>query len=1182
MANEELTPQQREEATLKFWEENKIFEKSLAQRRKAKPFVFFEGPPTANGRPGIHHFIGRAFKDLFNRYKTMRGYFVLRKSGWDTQGLPVEIETEKTLGLKSKREIEAYGVANFNQKARENVWLYQEEWERFTKRIGFWLDLKDPYITYDPKYIESLWSILSQINKRDLLFKSHKVVPYCTRCGTALSSHELAQGYQSVTENSVYLKFRIKNHELRIEQGVPVYILAWTTTPWTLPGNVALAVGENLEYRIAKKMDKNGVEYLILAANPIVEDKVFGGSDPVTVEYLKDMVMGKDLVGLKYEPLFNIPELQNEKSYQIYPADFVTTTDGTGVVHTAVMYGEDDYVLGDQLGLPKYHTVDKNGNFVASVPGLAGLYVKDPKTEALVINQLKEHGQLFKEEPYTHDYPFCWRCSTPLLYYATDAWFIGMTKLKEELIANNEKINWYPEHLKEGRFGEWLRNTRDWAFSRERYWGTPLPIWECKECKTHTVVGSYAELEAKRFRPANKYILMRHGERDDGANQLASSGLEDPIHLTESGKKAVARQAKVLHEKFGKLDAIFSSDFIRTRETAEIIAQEFGTEIIYDARLREFNHGELSGRPIEEVHQALDLSPAGFKKTIGGGESWEMVRQRTGDFIREIDAKYEGKNILIVSHGDPLWILRGVMTVQSDEELLLARKENYLAQGEWCEVSLKNYPLGSDHRLDPHRPFIDEIVLACEQCHGPMRRVPEVGDIWFDSGAMPYAQWHYPFENKELVDGGKQFPADFICEAIDQTRGWFYSLLAVSTLLGREPAYKNVISYGHVLDEKGQKMSKSKGNIVNPWEVIEKYGVDATRWFFYTVNQPGESKLFTTKEVEQKLRGMLGILRNTVRFYELYATEAVDGQGGEPQTQLDHWLWSRLHGATKVVTESMDHYDPTLAARTLEKFIIEDLSQWWLRRSRARFQRPQTPAEQIAALTFMRRTLLVVAKLIAPFTPFIAESVFVDLGGDSPTVLPNGNTGASKNESIHLADWPELNESAINPELENAMAKVQTIVTLALAIRKEKNIKVRQPLSRLMIKGASAPSDELVGLLKDELNVKEITWEPGGELGVEFDLKIDDELRQEGWARELIRQIQDLRKEAGYDFADRIAARWQSDDPAVLTMLARWGESVKSNSGLSDLGKSDDQADLKIFRDLEIGDNKKIWLGLAN
>ncbi|MDP3727357.1 MAG: class I tRNA ligase family protein, partial [bacterium] len=827
----------REEEILKFWEEHRIFEKTLAKTKRGKRFVFYEGPPTANGSPGIHHFESRAFKDLIPRYKTMRGYFVERKAGWDTHGLPVEIQVEKELGLKSKKDIERYGIAAFNAKCRESVWRYREEWTRFTKRIGYWLDLAHPYVTSEASYIETLWWVISQFAKKKLLYRDFKVVPWCPRCGTALSTHELGQGYDTVKDRSVYVRFRLKTDNPRWRHAA---LLSWTTTPWTLPGNVALAINPEAEYVcIPDPAAKR--RWLILGREPfreMVEKSLFPAAyrSSLMLDDI-DIFKGKEILGLAYEPPFAVPELASETSHRIYPADFVTMAEGTGVVHTAVMYGDDDYRLGTAVGLPKFHTVDEGGHFIKSLgEDLGGLFVKDPKTGERIIASLKARELLFAEEMYEHEYPFCWRCDTPLLYYARQAWWVKTTAVKKKLVANNKKINWVPEHLKTGRFGEFLGEVRDWAFSRERYWGTALPVWQCAGCERHMVIGSFAELTASSFEPRTKLILARHAEAENNRHHLLSSEVgEGSPPLSEAGRQRAGKMAKELRRS--GIDLIFSSDVRRARETAEAIGRAVGKPVKLDPRLREISMGEFEGKPDHAYGDHFQNQAEKYEKRVPGGESLREVKKRMLSFALEMQANHPGKTVLAVSHGDPLWALRGALS-GFDDRRSAGDGSLFVPRGAYRAHVVPNLPFDEEGDIDLHRPHVDEIRLKCERCSGEMRRVPEVCDVWFDSGAMPFAQAHYPFEHKNDLP----FPADYISEAIDQTRGWFYTLLAVSTLLGRGAPYRNVISLGHVLDARGQKMSKSKGNIVEPFPLMEQYGTDAIRWYFYTVNAPGDSK----------------------------------------------------------------------------------------------------------------------------------------------------------------------------------------------------------------------------------------------------------------------------------------------------------------------------------------------------
>ncbi|OGN03184.1 MAG: hypothetical protein A2655_03745 [Candidatus Yanofskybacteria bacterium RIFCSPHIGHO2_01_FULL_43_42] len=1196
-----------EQDTLSFWKKNKIFEKSLALRpvrqahgRQAqgkKHFVFFEGPPTANGLPHIGHFLTRVYKDVYGRYKTMRGFFVLRKAGWDTHGLPVEIEVEKELGFKNKKDIEKYGIAEFNKKAKENVWKYKAEWEEMTRRTGFWLDTDNPYVTYENKYIESLWAIIKKIWDKKLLYLAHRVVPFCTRCGTPLSSHEVAQGYKKVSDRSVFVKFKVKSLKLKSSElknlgtdNLQTYILAWTTTPWTLPGNVALAVGKDIDYAVVRV----GEENYILAEAAV--ERIFKSDSKF--EILNSKFKGSDLVGLEYESLFDVKELKSEKSYKIYDADFVSTADGTGVVHTAVMYGEDDYNLGTKIGLPKFHTVDEQGRFTGVSKELDGKYVKDPATEELILQKLVASGYLLVASPHEHDYPFCWRCDTPLIYYAKESWFIKMSALKDKLLKNNGKINWIPEHIKEGRFGQWLKEGKDWAFSRERYWGTPLPIWKCGDCGEFLAVGSMDDLETYRYKPKNEFYILRHGHSEkngQGGREIISSLVEaDKYHLTEDGKEQIKKAAQKL-KKTGEINLIISSPFIRTQETAEIVAKELGQEVITEPLLGEFQHGSLCEGREHSLCAANHLVNQGWETKTVDGESWKDVRRRMSGFLRKLDEKYSGQRILIVSHGDPLWLLETFTLGLNPEETISSRDSRFIQQGELKKIDLKNWPYDDDGELDLHRPYIDRIELKCKKCGGSfdktqsrpeqgrtggkMTKVPDLIDVWFDSGAMPYAQWHWPFketrdkqqETSNLKMFKEQFPADFIVEAIDQTRGWFYTLLAVSTLLDKGTPYKNVMVLGHTLDEKGRKMSKSLKNFVPVMDLMDKYGVDVLRWYFLSSMPMGESKSVIPKEIEDKFKGFMTTLDNCVRFYELYASDkATWTHDTRPKELLDKWILSKLHGLVSEVTESLDNYDPTTAARAIEKFVVEDFSNWWLRRSRKRKE----------ALDLLRFILLHLAKVLAPFTPFMAEDIKTRMH----------KFQKAGHESVHLNDWPEVDKKLIDKKLEEEMDKVREVVRVGLALRKEKQIKVRQPLAKIILGGSQDTkatallrycATALGDLIKEELNVKEVVFNENQKEDTVLDVELTQPLIFEGYARELMRQIQDMRKEAKYRLDDRVFAQWHSDDEGLSEAIRQFSDEIKKEVLLSEFnnGPHDGKA-YDVEKEFELVPQRKIWIGL--
>ncbi len=987
-----------EQRVLERWRERDVFRESLRRREGAPPFVFWEGPPTANGPPGVHHVLSRAFKDIFPRYRTMRGYHVERRGGWDTHGLPVEIAVEQKLGITSKAEIERYGIAEFNAQCRESVFAFLEDWNSLTERIGFWLDLEHAYRTLDPTYVESVWWSLKQIADKGLLYEGHRVVPYCPRCGTALSSHEVALGYQDVVDPSAYVRLPV------VQDGGPLQagdeLLVWTTTPWTLVSNAAVAVDPELVYVRAKT---GALEAPVVLAEALVE-QVLGERSAVKI---LDRFPGAAIDGVRYEPPFGFlgAAEYGERGHTVLLGDFVTAQDGTGLVHTAIAFGEDDFRLGQQYGLNVVNPVALDGTYDERIGPYAGRFVKD--ADADLVEDLRARGRLLRSEPYEHSYPHCWRCSTPLLYYAKPSWYIATSTIRDDLLAANEQVTWHPEHIKHGRFGNWLENNVDWALSRERYWGTPLPVWRCEQGHV-VVIGSLDELE------------------------------------------------------------------------------------------------DRSGVRVE----------------------------------------------------------------------------------------------------DPHRPFVDEVTFPCAECGETATRVPEVIDVWFDSGAMPFAQRHEPFAGRTPVE--ELYPADFICEALDQTRGWFYSLLGVSTLLrGPQAPYRHVVCLGLILDGEGQKMSKSKGNVIAPNEIIDRFGADALRWYFFTSKQPWDGYLFSAEAVGEGVRLFLRQLWNTYRVATMYEP----GEDGA-ETDLDRWIGSRLSATIATVTERLDAYDATTAGRAIAE-LVDDLSNWYVRRSRPRFW-----SGDVVALRTLRRSLVAVAQLLAPFTPFVADEIYDNLDGTEP--------------SVHLTDWPE--PQARDEELEAAMAIARETVRLGLAARGAAKIKVRQPLHEAVVVAAGRERDAIERLgdvVREELNVKRLRFvsqadelgsytlkpnyrtlgprfgktmprvaeaiagldpeqaadalragrpvgvfveghdhtldaddlqlamaplagyqlEREGSHAVALELSVDDELRREGLAREVVHAVQLARREAGLDISDRIVLTLDGDE--LLLDAARAHEDYLSGEVLA-------------------------------
>ena len=982
-----------EEAILAYWDKNFIFDKSIKIREKARPFVFYEGPPTANGRPGIHHVMSRTIKDVVCRYKTMKGFRVNRKAGWDTHGLPVEIEVEKKLNIDGKEGIEEYGIGKFNEQCKESVFHYKKDWDDLTRRIGFWLDLENPYITFQNTYIESIWWILKNFYERDLIYKGFKILPYCPRCETPLSSHEVSQGYKEVKDPSIYIKFRLVDKS-------DTFFLVWTTTPWTLISNVALSVHPEVEYL---KVSRNGENLII--AEPRASAVL--GSEFTIVERF----MGKQLEHQKYEPLFTFVPVE-KKAFYVVLGDFVTTEDGTGIVHIAPAFGEDDYNVGQKYDLPVLRPVNQSGEFEEIISDYKSKFVKDADPEIII--DLKKRNLLFRKEMVEHSYPHCWRCESPLLYYARDSWYIRTTRFRENMLQNNAQITWYPPEVGEGRFGEWLKNNVDWALSRDRYWGTPLNIWMCEECQHHLCIGSIKELQQK------------------------------------------------------------------------------------------------------------------------------------------------GKNV--------------------------------------------------PETVDLHKPFVDEVIIPCEKCQGTMKRVPEVIDVWFDSGSMPYAQWHYPFENEQVFE--ENFPADFICEGVDQTRGWFYSLLAISTLLFNKPAFKNIVVNELILDKDGQKMSKSRGNAVVPEEVISQYGVDPLRWYFVTVSSPWVPKRFDAEGIAEVYRKFFDTLFNTYSFYALYANidkfkPALKPVPFEQRPEIDRWILSLLYTTVEQVNDKLENYDMTRAARIISDYLLDDVSNWYVRRNRRRFWKGEMNQDKIAAYQTLYEVLLTLTKMIAPIAPFVAEELYQNLRSSE---MP---------ESVHLLDYPELTEvmkKNQDPELETRMRNAQLVVSLARSIRNEVKLKVRQPLSEMIVASPSKTVRESIeqtaNIIKDEINLKHIStvekstdivskkakpqykqlgpkagklmrkvaeiienlgeetldhleksgkitldvdgtqihinredvefyeelkkenWVIGREGGILIALntQITAELEAEGIAREFINRIQNLRKEAGFEVTDRITIGYQAPE----------------------------------------------------
>ncbi len=1136
-----------EEQILRFWQEQKIFEKSLEKEAPQGEFVFYDGPPYGTGTAHLGNLLAGTIKDIIPRYKTMQGYRVPRRWGWDCHGLPIENLIEKELDLKSKKDIEAYGIDKFNDAARASVLRYAADWEGLVPRTGRWVDMQDPYMTMQASYMESVWWVFRQLHDKGLVNQGFKPMHICPRCETPLANFEVNLGYADVTDITVTAKF-----ELVDEPGT--YLLAWTTTPWTLPGNVALAVGEEISY---VKISFEDHSYIVAKdlAGEVFKDKE---------HQVESEISGKELVGKSYVPVFdyytNDETLENrENGWKVYAADFVTTEEGTGIVHIAPAFGSDDMELGKQYQLPFIQHVDIGGKFLKPVTDFAGLLVKKKgdtmSTDIEIVKWLAHNEKLFSKYKYVHSYPLCWRCDTPLLNYATKSWFVDVPAIKDRLLANNAKTNWVPEHLRDGRFGNWLEGAREWAVSRSRFWGTPLPVWENKETGKQIVIGSIAELKQHVPSAKNTYYVMRHGEAESNALGVISA-YDNTIHpITDLGKEQTVVTAHDLKDQ--DIDLIITSPLLRTRGTAEVLATELRLakeSIIVDERLREQEPGEFEGGAWSDYHDyiASQSKKDWFATPVPGGESYQDVKNRLGDFLYEIEKTHTDKKIVIVTHGGVCWLLNVLAMEHLPKNQEYKKDTNDMAfvadfvpfkNAELRPLPFVPIPHNNNYDLDLHRPYIDEVVLKDAEGN-EYQRIEDVFDVWFDSGSMPYAQLHYPFENEQLFEESR-FPASFIAEGLDQTRGWFYVLMVLATALFDKPAFQQVVVNGLVLAEDGRKMSKSLKNYPDPREVFDAYGADAFRLFMVSLPVVrGESSSFTEKGVQDAGNKVMRRLRNVLSFYQLYSQgEHVDINNSEDI--LDHWMSARLADFSNEVTASLDGYALDQSARAIFAF-VDDLSTWYVRRSRDRFKDGESK-DAAMARGALRHVLLESSKILAPFVPFVAEEIWQALRKQQDI------------ESVHLCTWPDSNKP-VDSELLSTMLQIRNFVTMGLNIRKQEQINVRQPLQSFFIKSSVVPKywQECEYLLKDELNVKEIVVEQGDQDGspCRFDTNLTKELKQEGGARELIRHIQGLRKTAGLEPADAVNILIATND-AGKEVLANYQEHITNTVNANGLEIAD-------------------------